>query len=57
MSLNATLINAGGSLGAAVGGVLLALGGFPAFGFGLSVFALVAAMLAWWPRRPVTTDE
>lgn len=54
MSLNATLINTGGSIGAAVGGVLLALGGFAVFGIGLSAFAVVAATLAWWPRRPDT---
>lgn len=51
MSLNATLINAGGSLGAATGGILLAIGGFPALGAGLSLFTVGAATLAWWPAR------
>ena len=57
MALNATLMNAGGAVGAAVGGALLAVGGFPALGVGLSFFALVAAVLAWWPRRVMATSE
>jgi DHA1 family inner membrane transport protein len=57
MALNATLMNAGGAVGAALGGMLLAVGGFPALGVGLSLFALASAILAWWPLQqdPATT--
>jgi predicted MFS family arabinose efflux permease len=49
MALNASLLNAGAAAGAAVGGGLLALGGYHAMALGLPVFALFAATLAWWP--------
>ena len=49
MVLNGSLINAGTAGGAALGGVLIALGGYGALGFGLALFAFTAAVLTWWP--------
>ena len=47
MALNGSVMNLGAAIGAAVGGGLLALGGYVALGLGLSVFAFAAAGLAW----------
>jgi predicted MFS family arabinose efflux permease len=52
MALNASLLNAGGAIGAAVGGILLAIGGYGAMAVGLPAFALLAAALVLWPPRP-----
>jgi DHA1 family inner membrane transport protein len=52
MALNASLLNAGGAIGAAVGGILLAIGGYGAMALGLPVFAMLAAALVLWPPRP-----
>jgi predicted MFS family arabinose efflux permease len=49
MVLNGSLINAGVAGGAALGGILIALGGYGALGLGLPLFAFAAAALAWWP--------
>lgn len=49
MVVNGSLINAGTAGGAALGGVLIALGGYGALGLGLPLFAFAAAALAWWP--------
>jgi predicted MFS family arabinose efflux permease len=51
MVLNGSLINVGGAAGAALGGALIALGGYDALGFGLPLFAFAAAVLAWWPAN------
>ncbi len=51
MALNGTLLNAGGAIGAALGGGLIAIGGYGALGFGLFGFALVGAALAAWPAQ------
>lgn len=51
MALNASLLNVGGAIGAALGGGLLALGGFDALAAGLPLFALVCAVLVRWPSR------
>jgi predicted MFS family arabinose efflux permease len=45
MVLNASLMNAGGAAGAAVGGALLAAGGYEAMAVGLPVFAVAATLL------------
>ena len=47
MVLNGSVMNLGAAVGAAVGGGLLALGGYQALGFGLPVFAFVAAGMVW----------
>jgi DHA1 family inner membrane transport protein len=53
MVLNSALFNLGAASGAGLGGLLLATGGFTAIAFGLPVFGLVAAALAWASRdRP-----
>ncbi len=49
MVLNGSLLNAGTAGGAALGGILIALGGYGALGLGLPLFAFAAAALAWWP--------
>jgi predicted MFS family arabinose efflux permease len=49
MVLTGSLINAGAAGGAALGGVLIALGGYGALGIGLPLLAFAAAALAWWP--------
>jgi hypothetical protein len=49
MVLNGSLINAGVAGGAALGGILVALGGYGALGLGLPLFAFAATALAWWP--------
>ncbi len=45
MALNAGIFNLGAAGGAAVGGLLLAFGGYEALGLGLPVFALAAGLL------------
>lgn len=49
MVLNGSALNLGAAGGAALGGGLIAVGGYDALGFGLPIFALLAAALAWWP--------
>src|SRR5215218_4684444 len=49
MVLNGSVLNLGTAGGAVLGGTLIAVGGYPALGIGLPLFALVAASLAWWP--------
>jgi predicted MFS family arabinose efflux permease len=57
MVLNGTTLNLGSAVGAALGGVLIALGGYSALGFGLPLFAFAAAALAWWPSNtPLPLD-
>jgi DHA1 family inner membrane transport protein len=51
MLLNSSLVNFGAAVGAAIGGGLIALGGYRAFGLGLSFFALLGAVLVLWPQR------
>jgi predicted MFS family arabinose efflux permease len=49
MVLNGSLLNVGAAGGAALGGALIALGGYHALGLGLPMFAFAAAVVAWWP--------
>jgi DHA1 family inner membrane transport protein len=49
MVLNGSVLNLGTAGGAVLGGGLIAFGGYPALGIGLPLFALAAALLAWWP--------
>lgn len=51
MSLRSSLFNLGAAGGSAIGGVLLALGGFGAVGIGLPLFGIAAALLVWSSRR------
>jgi len=51
MVLNGTLLNVGAAVGAGLGGVLIALGGYSALGIGLPLFAFAAAALALWPAN------
>jgi predicted MFS family arabinose efflux permease len=47
MTLSGALFNVGAAGGAAIGGLLLALGGYAALALGLPVFAIAAAALVW----------
>lgn len=51
MALNGSLVNAGGAVGAALGGGLLTIGGYGLLGVGLAGFACAGAALAGWPAR------
>jgi predicted MFS family arabinose efflux permease len=51
MVLNGSIFNLGTAVGAALGGLLLAYGGFGALGVGLSAFAVAAGLLALVPVR------
>lgn len=51
MVLNGSVLNLGAAAGTALGGGLIALGGYEALGVGLPVFSVIAAVLAWWPVR------
>ena len=46
MALNGSLYNLGSAAGGALGGLLLAAGGYGALGLGLPLFAGAAALLA-----------
>jgi predicted MFS family arabinose efflux permease len=53
MVLNGSVLNLGTAVSAVLGGGLIALGGFPALGLAVPIFALAAAGLALWPEaRP-----
>ena len=49
MVLNGSILNLGAAGSAALGGALIAVGGYPALGIGLPIFSFLAALLAWWP--------
>jgi predicted MFS family arabinose efflux permease len=49
MVLNGSLLNLGTAAGAAVGGILIAVGGYTALGIGFPMFAFAGAVLAIWP--------
>jgi predicted MFS family arabinose efflux permease len=57
MALNASLLNGGAAAGAALGGALIALGGYHAMAIGLPLFAFTAAILAWWPTKAHPTSH
>ncbi|HEU5430702.1 MAG TPA: hypothetical protein VFU81_03515, partial [Thermomicrobiales bacterium] len=52
MVLNGSVLNLGTAVSALLGGSLIAVGGYPALGLALPLFALAAAALAVWPARP-----
>jgi predicted MFS family arabinose efflux permease len=51
MVLNSSMLNFGTAAGAAVGGVLLSLGGYSTVGVGFALFSVAAATLAAWPSH------
>ena len=51
MVLNGSILNVGTAGGAILGGFLLSLGGYGMLGLGLPIFALIAAVIAWWPAE------
>ena len=54
LALNGSAVSLGAALGGAVGGLLLAVGGYSTLGWGSFGLALVAAVVVWWsPGREV----
>jgi DHA1 family inner membrane transport protein len=51
MVLNGSVLNLGSAVGTALGGSLIAAGGYQALAIGLPPFALIAVVLAWWPAH------
>jgi MFS transporter, DHA1 family, putative efflux transporter len=51
MVLNSSLLNLGIATGAGVGGLLIAVRGYSALGFGFALFAFASAALACWPSN------
>jgi DHA1 family inner membrane transport protein len=51
MTLNQSAQNLGSAIGSATGGLLLAIGGYPALGLTLPALGLAAAALTWWSGR------
>jgi DHA1 family inner membrane transport protein len=56
MVFNGSVFNLGSAGGAGLGGALIAIGGYNALGLGLPVFAVGAAILAWWPHATLQTQ-
>ena len=54
MVLNGSIFNLGSAAGGALGGLLIAAGGYVALGLGLPAFALVAAVAVWAPAHRST---
>jgi hypothetical protein len=54
MIFQGVLFNLGGAAGGAVGGVLIAYGGYAALGIGFPVFAVASALCVWRPRAWIT---
>lgn len=52
MVLNGLVFNLGTSVGAALGGLLIAFGGYDALGLGLPAFARAAGVLVFVPGEP-----
>jgi predicted MFS family arabinose efflux permease len=50
MALNAAAVGLGSALGAGLGGLLLATGGYPALGLGPVALYAAAGLLVWWSR-------
>jgi predicted MFS family arabinose efflux permease len=50
MALNAAAVGLGSALGAGLGGLLLAAGGYPALGLGPVALYAAAGLLVWWSR-------
>jgi predicted MFS family arabinose efflux permease len=50
LTLNGSAMSLGTALGGSVGGLLLAVGGYPTLGAGSLVLALAAAGVVWWSR-------
>lgn len=53
MSLNGTLFSLGTAIGALLGGVFLAVGGYTLLGLGLMLFSIASALLVWQPVRMI----
>src|SRR5262249_50580791 len=51
MVLNGSVLNLGSAVGTALGGGLIAAGGYHALALGLPFFGLTAVALAWWPAN------
>lgn len=56
MVINESIFALGVAAGAASGGLLIEVGGFRALGFGMPVFALLAAMSVWRPGAATRSE-
>jgi predicted MFS family arabinose efflux permease len=58
MTFEGVTMSAGSGIGSSLGGVLLALSGYPAMGAGVILFCLIAALLVWQirPRVAAATE-
>jgi predicted MFS family arabinose efflux permease len=56
MSANSIAFALGSAGGGAVGGGLIALGGYSTLAYGLAGFAAVSALLVWQPVRQVAPE-
>lgn len=57
MILNGSVINLGSAFGSAIGGVLLAIGGYAALGLGLTLFGVTASVVALLSARRHTASH
>jgi len=58
MTFEGVTMSAGSGIGSSLGGILLALSGYPAMGAGVILFCFIAALLVWQirPRVAAETD-
>ncbi len=56
MTLGGVTMSGGAGIGSSLGGILLALGGYPAMGAGMLLFCLTAATLIWRVRSRVAAE-
>jgi predicted MFS family arabinose efflux permease len=57
MTFEGVTMSAGSGIGSSLGGILLALGGYPAMGVGVIAFCFVAAWLIWQIRPHVASER
>jgi hypothetical protein len=57
MIFQGVLFNLGGAAGGAVGGFLIAYGGYGALGIGFPCFAVASALCVWRPRAWIAVRE
>lgn len=56
MVFNGSVFNAGSAVGTALGGALIALGGYTALALGLPIFSVIGAILVWSPTPSRRAD-
>jgi MFS transporter, DHA1 family, multidrug resistance protein len=56
MTFHGVTVSGGAGIGSSLGGILLALGGYPTMGVGVILFCFVAALLVWQLRPRVPAE-